>query len=73
MGTTNWDAIDQLRRAGASLFQEIAQELGADREVVTELKKSGMQAAWSQRQRSVTEPIYSSSDRGGWARWARSS
>ena len=38
MGTTNWDAIDQLRRAGASLFQEIAQELGADREVVTELK-----------------------------------
>lgn len=39
LGTTDWDAIDHLRRAGASLLGETAQELGADHlEVVTELE-----------------------------------
>ena len=59
MGTTNWDAIDQLRRAGASLFQEIAQELGADREVVTELKSRGCK----QRGRSGSGALRSRSTR----------
>jgi nucleotide-binding universal stress UspA family protein len=39
LGTTNWDVIDDLRRAGADLLEETAQELGAaGLEVVTELK-----------------------------------
>ncbi|HJQ49462.1 MAG TPA: universal stress protein [Gaiellaceae bacterium] len=53
--TTNWDAIDQLRRAGAKLLEEMAQELGADREVVTELKigdASSVVAAAAERYRA---------------------
>lgn len=39
--TTDWDVIDELRRAGKNLLEELAQELRPGREVVTELKFGG--------------------------------